>query len=315
VLQLAIATPVGAIQKCKVKVDKKTGVIRVDASPTVGTLLWGVEPGAEINPLFNAATCVAAGKAKKCELADPATLASKTPPEACTLYLADDSGIDCSVWIRGCIPGPREVDFGITLADHEVRLQAVELCCSIITTTTTTSTTSTTVTTTTTTMTTTTPLAPPAKLVFVTSTSTDGNIGGLVGADAMCAAAAATGSLPGGFRAWISDSTDSPSTRLTQSSGPYHLVSGGLVANNWADLTDGTLNVPISDDEKGLFVGFVEVWTGTFADGTPSGRNCNDWSTTAAVGEYGTSTVTNSGWSFTGGTNCPDVKHIYCVEQ
>jgi hypothetical protein len=95
-----------AIDKCKVKVDKKTGVINVDASGLGGPLLWGPASGSETNAFFNAGTCIAGDKAKRCQLASPATLAAKTAPSGCTLYLTD--GVTpCSAWISGCSPGAR----------------------------------------------------------------------------------------------------------------------------------------------------------------------------------------------------------------
>jgi len=104
-----------AIDRCKVKVDKRTGVILVDATNVGGPLLWGESSGGEINTFFNAGTCVAAGKAKRCQLADPNTLASKTSPAGCTLYL-DDGVLGCSAWIAGCTPGPRR-DTGAVVKD------------------------------------------------------------------------------------------------------------------------------------------------------------------------------------------------------
>ena len=92
--------------------DKKTGVIRVsanavDTSGATGTLRWGSDPGAAVVDFFNAASCIDKGKAKKCELANPTTLASKTPPAGCTVHLAADGPFACQVWIGGCTPGPR----------------------------------------------------------------------------------------------------------------------------------------------------------------------------------------------------------------
>lgn len=106
---LIASTSAQAIDKCKVKVDKKTGVLVVSAKGVSGTLQWGAAEGAETEPFFNAGVCVVAGKAKKCEIADPATLAAKTPPSGCTLYLDDDTA-PCSVWIAGCTPGGRNPD-------------------------------------------------------------------------------------------------------------------------------------------------------------------------------------------------------------
>lgn len=104
---LLAASAAEAVDKCAVKVDKKTGVIRVDAAGVSGPLLWGSTADTVTSEFANDATCIAGSKAKKCELAAPSTLAAKTPPAGCTIYL-DDAGAPCSAWIRGCVPGPRQ---------------------------------------------------------------------------------------------------------------------------------------------------------------------------------------------------------------
>ena len=89
--------------------------------------------------------------------------------------------------------------------------------------------------------------------VFLSSAVYDGAMGGLDGADAKCQALAAAAGLPGTFRAWLSDSTGSPSTRFTQSTLRYVRVDGVKVADDWADLTDATklLYAPINVTENG----------------------------------------------------------------
>lgn len=109
------ASPAFAIDKCKVKVDKKTGVVLVDAAGVGGPLTWGEAAGSENNPFFNSGTCVAGDKAKKCQIADPATLDAKTAPAGCTLYL-DDTVAACSAWIPGCSPGARR-DVSLVVSD------------------------------------------------------------------------------------------------------------------------------------------------------------------------------------------------------
>jgi hypothetical protein len=104
-----------AIDRCKVKVDKRTGVILVDATGVGGPLLWGDASGSEVNSFFNGATCVVADNAKRCQLADPLSLSSKTAPAGCTLYL-DDGVAACSAWISGCSPGARS-DRGAVVKD------------------------------------------------------------------------------------------------------------------------------------------------------------------------------------------------------
>ena len=68
-LLVAAASPAFAIDKCKVKVDKKTGVVLVDAAGVGGPLTWGEAVGSETNAFFNSGTCVAGDKAKKCQIA------------------------------------------------------------------------------------------------------------------------------------------------------------------------------------------------------------------------------------------------------
>lgn len=97
----------GAVDKCKVKLDAKNGNLLVSAASVTGALRFGASADAVSQSFFDAATCVAAGKAKECHVGDPATVAARTPPPGCTLYLADDQPPTCSVWIKGCTPGVR----------------------------------------------------------------------------------------------------------------------------------------------------------------------------------------------------------------
>ena len=109
---LLTASHASAIVKCKVKVDKKTGVINVDATEVGGPLTWGPASGQETNVFVNDATCNVGGKAKRCNLAAPATLAAKTAPPGCTIYLADGVA-PCSAWIPYCSPGARSAAGGV----------------------------------------------------------------------------------------------------------------------------------------------------------------------------------------------------------
>lgn len=158
--------------------------------------------------------------------------------------------------------------------------------------------------------------------VFVTSTTHDGNLGGLSGADAICQSLAASASVRGTYRAWLSDNAQSPATRFSQSSGPYQLLNGVSIANSWADLSDGTLDAPITVAENGATfddLGF-RSWTHTLANGTAGGaldENCEGW--TSAVngphGDAGQVTATSDNWTgFASGT-CNNLFHLYCFQQ
>jgi len=120
-----------------------------------------------------------------------------------------------------------------------------------------------------------------SKRVFVSSTTTTGNMGGLTGADNICQARANAASLGGIWKAWLSSSTISAASRLTQSSAPYTLVDGTVIAANWADLTDGSISNPINRTEFGAITGNGAVWTHTTAAGaaatTNAGQVCSDW--------------------------------------
>lgn len=137
---------------------------------------------------------------------------------------------------------------------------------TVVTVTSTTSPPPTDVTTTTTTSSTTTTL--PPKTVFITSATVTGALGGIAGADALCNSLAAASSLPGTYKAWLSDGTSSPATTFTKNYS-YLLPDGTtIVAYSWADLTDGSLAHNIDQTESGSGVINVLVMTNTNTDGT-----------------------------------------------
>lgn len=133
---------------------------------------------------------------------------------------------------------------------------------------------------------------------------------------------AATASLPGTYRAWLSDDAQSPSTRFSQSTGPYQLLNGATVATSWADLTDGTLATPITLAENGATFDDLglRAWTNTLANGTGGGvlnENCAGWTTGAngSDGDEGQVAATNDNWTdFASGT-CNNLFHLYCFQQ
>ncbi len=104
-----------------------------------------------------------------------------------------------------------------------------------------------------------------------------GNLNGPAGADAICQALAGAADLPGTFKAWLSTTTASAASRLTHSSHPYRLVDGTVLANDWADLTDGSISVSIHETETGASVSPEFVWTNTASDGTAATYDCLGW--------------------------------------
>ncbi len=167
--------------------------------------------------------------------------------------------------------------------------------------------------------------------VFVTSSPVPprfGPNGGAPSADLICQMAALPLAGPAMWRAWTSDSTTSPKTRFMTPDGPYIQPNGTPVADNWADLIDGTLLHAIDEDELGGTALDVDVWTGTSPDGTvsmaqsPQGgtiTNCADWTTITSDVDFaavGRSSSPDLGW--TEGpmpSSCLQSAHLYCFEQ
>jgi hypothetical protein len=167
------------------------------------------------------------------------------------------------------------------------------------------------------------------KRVFVTSTVTTGNVGGLAGADAKCQAAASSAVRPGVYKAWLSDAVASPATRFTRAAIPYRLVNGILIAKNWSDLVDGTLANPINLDERGgpapttnglCGEAVISPWTWTTNAGNAWGvlaENCGNWTDDSGPNssEWGNgSSVTD--WSFScNGGSCKKLAPLFCFQQ
>jgi len=169
--------------------------------------------------------------------------------------------------------------------------------------------------------TTTTTTLPPCgisnKCIFVTSTMSTGAMGGVAGADAQCNARAGAAGLVGVYKAWLSTDSSSAVDRMAPG-GPYVTPAGDQVADNLADMTDGTLDSPIDDDENGTAVGNREVWTGTLPNGLAAGLDCLDW-TSAATTEYASVGNTNYGdykWTYIYAQFCNRTNvSLYCVQQ
>jgi hypothetical protein len=171
------------------------------------------------------------------------------------------------------------------------------------------------------------------KKVFVTSTTyKGGELGGLAGADAKCQARAAAAGLAGTFKAWLSDATGTPQDRFTQDGGPYLLVNGGTVANNWTGLTSGTLRHAINITELGgapptgsaTDCQFPIVWTNTNPDGSlfDPGRTCGDWTDSTVFSTAWGTTASQSDWSavcagtgVSGMPGCGALAPIFCFQQ
>lgn len=161
------------------------------------------------------------------------------------------------------------------------------------------------------------------KCIFATTAVYSlGDIGGLSGADAKCNSLSTTAGLSGTYKAYMWSGTNSPGSRMSQSTVPYKLPSGTQIASSWSSLTATGVTVTETNVAASLGCTFYLAWVGT------SNSNCNGFSDTSS--SYSTSeyklttgdpvTYTNScsQWtccSFTCNSITPVSSHIVCVEQ
>lgn len=160
-------------------------------------------------------------------------------------------------------------------------------------------------------------MAPEAQRVFVTSTAYAGDLGGLDGADAHCQVAASSAGLSGIWRAWLGTSGTSPLVRLQHGDLPYVRLDGVVVADDWADLTDGALAAPIAIDETGAHVPAADaiVWTASDAAGASMGGMCSDWSEQNSGGFYGDANGADATWAHIACQPCTLQARLYCFEE
>jgi len=170
------------------------------------------------------------------------------------------------------------------------------------------------------------------RVVFVSSETYTGDLGGPSGADEKCQRLADAARLPGTFMAWISDDVSSPAQDFTRSRVPYVLVDGTVVADDWEDLTTAfDLRHAIDLDEDGqpsppsasFCSGTYWVHSGTTPTGESryAGQNCSGFTSPLGGSVWGRTQNTGGGtWSsgcFGGAPVdlCSALAPIYCFEQ
>ncbi|MGB5682072.1 MAG: hypothetical protein WBM47_09510 [Polyangiales bacterium] len=153
--------------------------------------------------------------------------------------------------------------------------------------------------------------------IFVTSGAQNADFGGIAGADALCASQAAAAGLEGEFKAWLSTIESAVGDRLVQSTVPYVLVDGTRVADDWTDLTDGTIQAFINLDASGV-ARAGDVWTGTLPSGESNtqGGDCDGFTSgTDGVALCGSTRSVNAGWTASQLPGCSTSLLLYCIEH
>jgi hypothetical protein len=163
--------------------------------------------------------------------------------------------------------------------------------------------------------------------IFATITEYGGNLGGLAGADAKCAASAAAGSLTAPkvlqWKALISTKTGTQVDAKDRFvwTGPLYDIGGTVVTFNpsvwpWVAPTSGGSN--IRKDENGGIPGSYAA-TGTDVDGTALPADCAGWTsnantafaTTGEIGSFPSSVWINE---FNSGCDATYFE-LYCISQ
>jgi hypothetical protein len=156
-----------------------------------------------------------------------------------------------------------------------------------------------------------------ANVAFVTSSQHDGALGGLAGADAICAQRAGEGGLAGTFVAWLSTPTSTAFSRIAGARG-WRLVDGTPLADDPTDFATLQVLAPFAQDEHGNDVRATRptTWTGTNDDGTDAGTDCNSWTTNAAgvQGLIGDTTEGARYFTASAASTCNLPHPLYCLQ-
>jgi len=166
---------------------------------------------------------------------------------------------------------------------------------------------------------------PPTLRIFVTSTTYNGNLGGLAGADAKCQARANAASLGGTWKAILSDSTTDASERLDVAGyniidmkGRLAVPNGNLWSPNYYDGANNNyllLSLNLTELKTDAT---SSPWTSTnYNGGKYASATCLNWSSNSSANTavYAWMGQINTYWIGYNSDNCSLVHSLYCIEQ
>ena len=167
--------------------------------------------------------------------------------------------------------------------------------------------------------------------MFVTSTTYNGNLGGIAGADAKCQARADAASLGGTWKAIISDSTTNAKNRMIKRTKPVFNLAGQLIWNPVVPLmfsSDSGSATGAPPWGAAVFLANAPeitelgtsstayAWTGTVSTGLVyTALHCSNWTTTSGNAGFGAPSTAVSTWILQGSTSCAANYHLYCLED
>ena len=172
------------------------------------------------------------------------------------------------------------------------------------------------------------------RIVFISSTTSTGDIGSVSDADLRCQVLAAQfdGEHATRYRAWLSDTKSSPASRFAHgpefANTPYVLRNGIVVAGSFDDLILAGPTAPITLTETGATLTEAAVWTNTTFDGLPLSEtdHCGSWKddTPLSFARFGMNSPGAEGlkswreqriWTSFDDYPCSKAFHLYCFEQ
>lgn len=158
--------------------------------------------------------------------------------------------------------------------------------------------------------------------LFVSSSGTNGNIGGITAADTICANLAKAAGLTRTYKSILSDSTSDASNRISISGSVYNFSSESdsiIIASSetafWGTNSQNLSNAVTYDENYSSYSG--NVWSGSTFSGSADFDHCNNWSSNSAAvdGNAGASSQKNDQWIDNTTSTCDSNLRIYCISQ
>ena len=156
-------------------------------------------------------------------------------------------------------------------------------------------------------------------IVFLTSESMKGDLGGVDGADTVCRGLAQQAGLQkwDQYRAWLSVGASTAASRVPLVDRPYYRLDGLKLAENSGEMLSSKLLQPANISEKKEDLGPSKVWTNTLTDGTTTSEvhDCQSFSSLDAVDQayVGLANKTDDRWTHADVTSyCNKPARLYC---
>ena len=152
-------------------------------------------------------------------------------------------------------------------------------------------------------------------IAFVTSSTFNGDLGSITGADQICQNQAEAAGLPiNTYVAWLSTPSINAVDRLGKARG-WVRVDGKPFADTLADISAGRMFYPLRVDEYGNFddTSWGNVWTGNI-NWAGHGESCSSWTSSDRQGKGECGASDGMGYVFKdfGSLSCMDLARLYC---